>query len=173
MGHIDSPEDDDSPGSTDATEPFQAESLLDDISSVLGHDFLGALQDSSLTDDTTTICGIEKPRRKLSFKRKSIPMVSTNVMDHPLIERDDSLENSNENPLQFGFENIVFEMDNRCDDQKAGEPVRACSLAHFVEGNDIARTSFKVCKFLPANFFYHGFLSKSSLFYRYKVFKNY
>lgn len=66
-------------------------------------------------------------------------------MDQPLLERDDSLENSNENPLQFGFENIVFEMDNRCDDQKAREPARICSLAQFIEGNDIARQSFKVC----------------------------
>lgn len=35
----------------------------------------------------------------------------------------------------------------RCDDQKAVEPVRYCSLAHFVEGNDIARKSFKVSFF--------------------------
>lgn len=142
MGHIDSPEDEDVV--SDATEPFHGESLLDDISSVLGHDFLGALQDSTITDDTTTICGMEKPRRKLSSKRKSMPVTTTNVTKEPLVERDDSLENSNENPLQFGFENIVFEMDNRCDDQKAREPVRYCSLAQFVEGNDIARKSFKV-----------------------------
>lgn len=146
LGHIDSPEDDESPISTDGTEPFHGESLLDDISSVLGHDFLGALQDSTITEDTTTLCGIEKPKRKLSSKRKSIPIVSTNVTNQPLLEGDDSLENSNENPLQFGFENIVFEIDNRCDDQKAGGPSR-CSLAHFIEGNDIARQSSKVSTF--------------------------
>lgn len=144
LGHIDSPQDDESPISTDGTEPFHGESLLEDISSVLGHDFLGTMQDSTFTDDTT-LCGIEKPTRKLSSKRKSVPMVPTNVMDQPLLERDDSVESNNENPLQFGFENIVFEIDNRCDDQKACEPARACSLARFIEGNDIARTSFKVC----------------------------
>lgn len=130
--------------STDGTEPFHGESLLDDISSVLGHDFLGALQDTTITDDTTTLCGIERPARKLSAKRKSMPIATTNVTNEPLIERDDSLENSNEQPVQFGFENIVFEIDNRCDDQKAGAPSRGCSLAQFVEGNDIARQSFKV-----------------------------
>lgn len=141
LGHIDSPEDDEK--SSDATEPFHpGSSLLDDISSVLGHDLLCAIQDSTITEDTTTLCGGEKPRRKLSTTKKS-----TNTVDlskQTLIERDDSLEGSNENPLQFGFENIVFEMDNRCDDQKSREPIRYCSLAQFVEGNDIARKSFKV-----------------------------
>lgn len=139
MGHIDSPEDDEM--TSDVTEPFHGESLLEDISSMLSPDLLGLMQDSTITEDTTTLCG-EKPRRKLSSKKKVMP--TNTFKNEPLVEREDSLENSNENPLQFGFENIVFEMDNRCDDQKAEEPVRYCSLAQFVEGNDIARKSFKV-----------------------------
>lgn len=56
---------------------------------------------------------------------------------------------SDDNPQQFGFENIVFEIDNRCDDQKIREPPRFCSLAQFVEGSDIARQSFKVSQESP------------------------
>lgn len=141
MGHIDSPEDDEL--TSDVTEPFHGESLLEDISSVLSPDLLGLIQDSTITEDTT-LCG-DKPRRKLSSKKKvGTTSVNTHKVNEPLVEREDSLENSNEHPLQFGFENIVFEMDNRCDDQKAREPIRYCSLAQFVEGNDIARKSFKV-----------------------------
>lgn len=97
------------------------------MSSVLGQDMFGALHDITITDDTTTLCTSEQPARRLkkdTFQR---------------IESEES-----ENPLQFGFENIVFEIDNRCDDQKAKEPIKYCSLAKFVEGNDIARKSFKV-----------------------------
>lgn len=111
---------------------------------MLSPDLLGLIQDSTITEDTTTLCG-DKPRRKLSSKKKSTASsINTQKVNEPLVEREDSLENSNEHPLQFGFENIVFEMDNRCDDQKAKEPIRYCSLAQFVEGNDIARKSFKV-----------------------------
>lgn len=144
LGHIDSPEDDEL--TSDVTEPFQiGESLLEDISSVLSPDLLGLMQDITITEDTTTLCGDKPPRRKLSSKKKATTLNSTTFKtNEPLVEREDSLDNSNENPLQFGFENIVFEMDNRCDDQKACEPIRYCSLAQFVEGNDIARKSFKV-----------------------------
>lgn len=129
LGHIDSPED-----VSELTEVLQGESLLDDISSVLGQDLLGAWQDNTITEDTTTLCGSKPPRRLSKKKPKEVVA----------IERADSLVDLNENPLQFGFENIVFEMDNRCDDQKSREPIRYCSLAQFVEGNDIARKSFKV-----------------------------
>ncbi|XP_055374995.1 diacylglycerol kinase eta isoform X2 [Condylostylus longicornis] len=127
LTHIDSPE------TSDETEAMQGESLMDDISSVLAHDMIGALQDNTITEDTTTICSGEiiKAHKKLSIRRKSSP---------PRIIRMDS----DENPAQFGFENIVFEIDNRCEDRKLRqEPIRYCSLAKFVEGNDIARKSFK------------------------------
>lgn len=132
LGHIDSPEE-----ISDVTEVMQGESLLDDISSVLGHDLLGAIQDITITEDTTTICGEHSRRRSIRRKVEKA---------EPLEERAESMESADGDPLQFGFENIVFEMDNRCDDQKVRDPSvrRYCSLAHFVEGNDIARKSFKV-----------------------------
>lgn len=102
-----------------------------------GHDLLGALQDNTITEDTTTLC-TDKPEkvdkglqpRRRSLRKRSMPMM-----------KNESQESEDE--LQFGFENIVFEIDNRCDDQKIREPIRYCSLAQFVEGNDIARRSFK------------------------------
>lgn len=123
IGHIDSPE------TSDTTDALHGESLIDDISSVLGHDLLGALQDNTITDDTTTLC-TEKPRKR-SIKNKRPP------------PPQQQLSSDNEDITQFGFENMVFEMDNRCDDQKTIETIRYCSLAHFVEGSDIARKSFK------------------------------
>lgn len=60
---------------------------MDDISSVLGHDVFGPLQDSTLTDDTTTLCTVEPRYRKRSLK------------------------NCNSNATQFGFENRVFDLD--------------------------------------------------------------
>uniref|UniRef100_A0A182VRY3 Diacylglycerol kinase n=1 Tax=Anopheles minimus TaxID=112268 RepID=A0A182VRY3_9DIPT len=116
FSHIDSPE------TSDTTEALHGESLMDDISSVLGQDLLGALQDNTITEDTTTLCTLDHTRRR-SFKAKQ--------------QRNDTVELE-----QCGFENRVFDIDNRCDDQKVKEP-RFCSLAKFVEGNDIARKSFK------------------------------
>lgn len=113
IGHIDSPE---------TSDPLHEESLMDDISSLLGHDMLGALQDNTITEDTTTLCAldVDKPRRK-SFKKKLPP---------PTIDEA-------HNP-QCGFENRVFDMEKKSLDQ------RYCSLAQFEEGSDIARKSFKV-----------------------------
>ncbi|XP_067638667.1 diacylglycerol kinase eta isoform X2 [Eurosta solidaginis] len=141
--HIDSPE------TSDETEPMPGESLMDDISSVLGHDITYALQDNTITDDTTTLCSDtrqtpDKSIRKKSFnnntsvKRRDIRRNSSPPRYAQLARMD-----SDENSQQFGFENIVFEIDNRCDDQKMREPPKYCSLAQFVEGYDIARQSFK------------------------------
>ena len=106
--------------------------MLDDMNSMLGQDIFGALQDNTITEDTTILC-TDNPRKE-SFKSKK----STCTFVRAGTEYS-------ENPLQFGFENIVFEIDNRCDDQKTTiEPIRYCSLAKFVEGNDIARKSVKV-----------------------------
>ncbi|XP_067638682.1 diacylglycerol kinase eta isoform X4 [Eurosta solidaginis] len=142
--HIDSPE------TSDETEPMPGESLMDDISSVLGHDITYALQDNTITDDTTTLCSDtrqtpDKSIRKKSFnnntsvKRRDIRRNSSPPRYAQLARMD-----SDENSQQFGFENIVFEIDNRCDDQKMREPPKYCSLAQFVEGYDIARQSFKI-----------------------------
>ncbi|XP_053691122.1 diacylglycerol kinase eta [Sabethes cyaneus] len=122
FSHIDSPE------TSDTTEALHGESLMDDISSVLGQDLLGALQDNTITEDTTTLCTLDHTKRR-SFKNKQQQQQQQQRIEN--IELD-----------QFGFENRVFDIDNRCDDQKVREP-RYCSLAKFVEGNDIARKSFK------------------------------
>jgi len=141
--HIDSPE------TSDETEAMPGESIMDDISSVLGHDITYALQDNTLTDDTTTLCsehvGPPKPPRKKSLSALSRPQSHPRRRNSspPRMARLARMD-SDDNPQQFGFENIVFEIDNRCDDQKMREPPRYCSLAQFVEGNDIARQSFKV-----------------------------
>lgn len=135
--HIDSPED-----ISDTTDALHGESLLEDISSVLGHDLLGAIQDNTITEDTTTLCGEEPTHR--STKKKSASSIVSLKSTKQFDKRIDGLKNLNENPLKFGFENIAFEMDNRYDDQKVKGPKRYCSLAQFVEGNDIARKSFKV-----------------------------
>ncbi|XP_022220024.2 diacylglycerol kinase eta isoform X2 [Drosophila obscura] len=139
--HIDSPE------TSDETEAMPGESIMDDISSVLGHDITYALQDT-ITDDTTTLCsehmGPPKPPRKKSLSALSRTQTHPRRRNSspPRMARLARMD-SDENPQQFGFENIVFEIDNRCDDQKMREPPRYCSLAQFVEGNDIARQSFK------------------------------
>ncbi|XP_039441387.1 diacylglycerol kinase eta isoform X1 [Culex pipiens pallens] len=119
FSHIDSPE------TSDTTEALHGESLMDDISSVLGQDLLGALQDNTITEDTTTLCTLDHTKRR-SFKNKQQQQ-----------QRKSSAELD-----PYGFENRVFDIDNRCDDQKVREP-KYCSLAKFVEGNDIARKSFK------------------------------
>lgn len=111
IGHIDSPE------TSETTDALHGESLMDDISSVLGQDMFGPLQDITITDDTTTLCTADPPRRTLSFK-------------HPKAE------------AQFGFENRAFDIDPN--ELPIDQPQkRYCSLAQFVEGNDIARKSFK------------------------------
>ncbi|XP_065354344.1 diacylglycerol kinase eta isoform X2 [Calliphora vicina] len=142
--HIDSPE------TSDETENMPGESIMDDISSVLGHDITCALQDNTITEDSTTLCSEHvanpKPPPKPARSKKPLTTAPRRRNSSPpnrprLVHMD-----SDDNPQQFGFENIVFEIDNRCDDQKIREPPRFCSLAQFVEGNDIARQSFKRTK---------------------------
>lgn len=135
LGHIDSPE------TSDTTDVLHGdESLMDDMSSVLAQDMFAA--DASFADDTMTLCAADDgggamtrsgPQRR-SLKGRPKPERA------PFVRMESE---ETENPLQFGFENIVFEIDNRCDDQKKAQPVRFCSLARFVEGSDIARKSFK------------------------------
>lgn len=146
LGHIDSPE------TSDTTDALHGDdSLMDDMSSVLGQDVFGA--DASLTEDSTTLCAPEgsagavaatSSSSKPTGKRRSLRgRAKSGAMARMASEEAEEADEENENPLQFGFENIVFEIDNRCDDQKKAQPVRYCSLARFVEGSDIARKSFK------------------------------
>lgn len=144
---------------SDETEIIQGESLLDDISSVLGHDITAALQDSLITDDTATISSetlmapsTPRPANKHAFKCSSSSEVAKGGDKRNLDVVNPTLD-SNDNPHQFGFENIVFEIDNRCDDQKIREPcIRYCSLAQFVDGSDITRQSFRVSMKKRKNF---------------------
>ncbi|XP_031343848.1 diacylglycerol kinase eta isoform X1 [Photinus pyralis] len=133
--HIDSPETDTYPNS----EALHGESLLEDMSSVLGQDFCGLDQDSienSYTDDTTLFNSdlsdlkLDKQiERKKSLKRNSIDKM-----------RRTSITKIDE---EFGFENRAFTTQNMLlDNRYETEPVKYCSLAQF-EGNDISRRSFK------------------------------
>lgn len=131
LGHIDSPE------TSDTTDVLHGdESLMDDMSSVLGGADVFGADAASLTEDTTTLCADGDDGARPAGKRRSLRGAKSKA---PFVR----MESEEENPLQFGFENIVFEIDNRCDDQKKAQPVRYCSLARFVEGSDIARKSFK------------------------------
>lgn len=122
IGHIDSPE------TSETTDVLHGESLMDDMSSVLGHDTLGALQDITITDDTTTLCTVDAPTLPRS-RNKSIK---------------GKIKSSGDGKTQFGFENRVFDLADIANQSGTDDaPIRYCSLAQFVEGNDIARKSFK------------------------------
>lgn len=151
IGHIDSPETEDTYPNSDQLQG--GESLLDDIRSMLGTDLCGYDQDSvdnTYTDDTTLfhsdLCDSknEKPSTTTTTRKKSIKRDS---FDNSFKKRRNSTK-LDEDTTQFGFENRAFMsqhvyLDNRYDDK---EPIRYCSLAQFVEGNDIARRSFKRTK---------------------------
>ncbi|KAL0849759.1 hypothetical protein ABMA28_011713 [Loxostege sticticalis] len=139
IGHIDSPE------VSDATymnsETLHGESIMDDISSMLGQDVLMAMmgkngENETYTDDTTLF-------------------TSDTVSDIAMDSRNPSLEKNNETKMKyiskikkpkegevekFGFENRVFYIENAT---KVEEQIKYCSLAQFEEGSDIARKSFR------------------------------
>ncbi|XP_063890617.1 diacylglycerol kinase eta isoform X2 [Helicoverpa armigera] len=139
IGHIDSPEV--SETTYVNSETLHGESIMDDISSMLGQEVLLAMmgkngENETYTDDTTLF-------------------TSDTVSDIAMDSRNPSLEKNNEAKLKymtkikkpkepdaekFGFENRVFYIENAT---KVEEQIKYCSLAHFEEGNDIARKSFK------------------------------
>jgi diacylglycerol kinase (ATP) len=139
IGHIDSPEV--SETTYVNSETLHGESIMDDISSMLGQDVLMAMmgkngENETYTDDTTLF-------------------TSDTVSDIAMDSRNPSLEKNNDAKLKyiskvkkakesevekFGFENRVFYIENAT---KVEEQIKYCSLAHFEEGNDIARKSFK------------------------------
>lgn len=139
IGHIDSPEV--SETTYVNSETLHGESIMDDISSMLGQEVLLAMmgkngENETYTDDTTLF-------------------TSDTVSDIAMDSRNPSLEKNNEAKLKyiskmkkpkegevekFGFENRVFYIENA---SKVEEQIKYCSLAHFEEGNDIARKSFK------------------------------
>lgn len=108
-------------------------------SSMLGNELYGIDQDSvdnTFTDDTTLFNSdlselkLDKLERGKSVKRESAEA-----------KRRASRTKIDE---ECGFENHVFMSQHEyLDNRQESEPVRYCSLAQFVEGNDIARKSFK------------------------------
>ncbi|XP_044743893.1 diacylglycerol kinase eta [Chrysoperla carnea] len=126
--HIDSPETSDTYPNSEA---LHGESLMEDVSSMLAQDIfiqMGGIDqdsiDTSYTDDTTLFSDIKKDLDIKNLKKKQL----------------DEIEQ------QYGFENRAFMSQNvfiNDDQTKLVEPIRYCSLAQFVEGNDIARRSFK------------------------------
>lgn len=137
--HIDSPE------VSEATfmnsETLHGESIMDDISSMLGQDALLAMmgkngENETYTDDTTlftsdTVSDIAMDSRNPSLEKNAEAKFKyTSKGKHP---KDEEIE-------KFGFENRVFYIENAT---KSEEQIKYCSLAHFEEGNDIARKSFR------------------------------
>ncbi|KAL4707128.1 hypothetical protein ACJJTC_018863 [Scirpophaga incertulas] len=140
IGHIDSPEVSDTTYVN--SETLHGESIMDDISSMLGQDALMAMMgkngdNETYTDDTTTL------------------FTSDTVSEIAMDSRNPSLEKNNDAKLKFiskvkkpkdgevekfGFENRVFYIENAT---KVEEQIKYCSLAQFEEGNDIARKSFR------------------------------
>ncbi|XP_066141858.1 diacylglycerol kinase eta isoform X2 [Euwallacea fornicatus] len=134
--HIDSPETDTYPTS----DVVQGESLMDDISSMIGEMLYGYDLDSvadTYTDDTTLFHS--ELERKLSVKKDSLERKKRNSLRRksapgaPRVDED----------AQYGFENRAFMSQHISLDNRFDQPKRYCSLAQFVEGSDIARRSFK------------------------------
>ncbi|XP_069354210.1 diacylglycerol kinase eta isoform X2 [Maniola hyperantus] len=140
IGHIDSPEISDTYMNS---ETIHGESIMDDISSMLGQDVLLAMmgkngENETYTDDTTL------------FTSDTVSDIPVDVDSrHPSLERKtkgkmkyiSKIKKPAENEVEkFGYENRVFYIENAA---KAEEQIKYCSLAQFEEGNDIARKSFR------------------------------
>lgn len=128
FGHIDSPD------ASDNTDMLHGESLLDDVSSLLGQDLLGALQDSTMTDDST-LCTLERERSRRRSLKQHLKQQQSGA----------GPQQADENQ-QYGFENRLFDLTEK----RTGEPKRYPSLAQFDIENDIARKSFKRQKSLKS-----------------------
>ncbi|KAH1024437.1 hypothetical protein HUJ05_003922 [Dendroctonus ponderosae] len=154
--HIDSPETDTYPTS----DVVQGESLMDDISSMIGEILCGYDQDSvadTYTDDTTLFH--TELERKLSVKKDSLERKRRNNMRRKSAPGAPRTEDTDQ--YQYGFENRAFMSQHVYLDNRYNQPQRYCSLAQFVEGatsrnlllesaimsifsgSDIARRSFK------------------------------
>ncbi|CAH2267782.1 jg5728 [Pararge aegeria aegeria] len=140
IGHIDSPEISDTYMNS---ETIHGESIMDDISSMLGQEVLLAMmgkngENETYTDDTTL------------FTSDTVSDIPVDVESrHPSLEKKNKgkikyiskIKKPAEPEVEkFGYENRVFYIENAA---KAEEQVKYCSLAQFEEGNDIARKSFR------------------------------
>lgn len=138
IGHIDSPEI--SETTYINSETLHGESIMDDISSMLGQDVLMAMMgkngdNETYTDDTTlftsdTVSDIAMDSRNPSLEK-----------NHDAKMKYITKMNKNDVEVEkFGFENRVFYIENA---NKVEEQIKYCSLAQFEEGSDIARKSFR------------------------------
>ncbi|KAL1490343.1 hypothetical protein ABEB36_013057 [Hypothenemus hampei] len=137
--HIDSPETDTFPTS----DVVQCESLMEDISSMIGEMVYGYDQDSvgdTYTDDTTLFhTDLE---RKMSVKKDSLERKKRNSLRRKSAPGGGATKTTDSDP-QYGFENRAFMTQHVYLDNRFEQPQKYCSLAQFVEGSDIARRSFK------------------------------
>ncbi|CAH1114294.1 unnamed protein product [Psylliodes chrysocephalus] len=111
-------------------------------------------KDSDGEDLNGHICHIDSPEtdtyqstsdviheRKMSLKRDSLERKHSEKKRRASRTKVETALSVEEDVTQFGFENRAFPiiLDNKLE----AEQPRYCSLAQFVEGNDIARRSFK------------------------------
>lgn len=136
--HIDSPETSDTTCMN--SETIHGESMIDDIGSVLGQDLIMAMLDkngdfeSTFTDETTIFTSDTASEIPLDSRNPSLEKYDERIFN--FLHR--ARKSSKDSKEKFGYENKVFDLAVTGD-----QPVKYCSLAQFVEGNDIARRSFK------------------------------
>lgn len=136
--HIDSPETSDTTTCPNS-ETIHGESIMDDMSSVLGQDLVLAMVgkngeiENTFTDETTLFTSDTTSEIQMDSRNPSLEKYDERIFNF-LQKAKKSAKDIEE---KFGFENKVFNL------AANNENVKYCSLAQFVEGNDIARKSFK------------------------------
>ncbi|XP_077284434.1 diacylglycerol kinase eta [Arctopsyche grandis] len=134
--HIDSPETSDTTTCPNS-ETIHGESIMDDMSSVLGQDLILAMIgkngeiENTFTDETTLFTSDTTSELQMDSRNPSLEKYDDRIFNFLHKSKKKDLEE------KFGFENKVFNL------AATTETVKYCSLAQFVEGNDIARKSFK------------------------------
>ncbi|KOB76227.1 Diacylglycerol kinase [Operophtera brumata] len=139
IGHIDSPEMSETTYAN--SETLHGESIMDDISSMLGQEVLMAMmgkngENETYTDDTTLFTSDTASDITLDSRNPSLQKhneTKTKYISKIKKQKDGEVE-------KFGFENKVFYIENAT---KVEEQIKYCSLAQFEEGSDIARKSFR------------------------------
>lgn len=138
IGHIDSPDD-----TYVNSETLHGESIMDDISSMLGQEVLMAMmgkngENETYTDDTTLFTS--DTASDITMDSRNPSLQKNNEVTKKYISKMKKKKEEAEKVEKFGFENRVFYIENAT---KVEEQIKYCSLAQFEEGSDIARKSFK------------------------------
>ncbi|CAH0557041.1 unnamed protein product [Brassicogethes aeneus] len=95
-------------------------------------------------DENGHICHIDSPETDTNPYSDIIHERKRSVKKDSLERKRRASRTKSEEETQFGFENRAFMSQHVFLDNKLeSDPPRYCSLAQFVEGNDIARKSFK------------------------------